>query len=306
MTCTPTITDTDVEAMKVWMEQHNPIERAVVTVHAPFEYTASIGSEPNGFVPILEAVAELRAADKPADNVYYYGLLESCDAYPPGLLGQAYGIPDQPTPGNAYQRLAVGRYQSSGAGARDTLVHEVGHSQGLYHVRCSGGEAGADPDYPYPNGRIGRWGYGIHDTVMRSPTNFRDYMSYCSNSWVSDFGWEKTFDVIAELTSWDSAGAPLDPQARPIVVGTLTADGGARWFTTVGAVPLRGRAADTFVEFTIDGQTVREPAAALPIPDSDATSVVAALPPGSLESLSFTTGGLLRAQAAAAQVRLLH
>ena len=30
MTCTPTITDADVQAMKVWLEQHNPIERAVV------------------------------------------------------------------------------------------------------------------------------------------------------------------------------------------------------------------------------------------------------------------------------------
>ncbi|MBZ5710826.1 M66 family metalloprotease [Nannocystis pusilla] len=306
MTCTPTITDADVEAMKVWLEQHNPIERAVLTVREPWEYTASIGSEPNGFVPILVALQEQRAADKPADNLYYYGLIDSCDGYPAGLLGQAAGIPDQPTPGYAYQRLAVGRWQSSGVGARDTFVHEIGHTQGLYHIRCSGGEAGADLDYPYPNGRIGRWGYGIHDTVMRSPTSFRDYMSYCAQSWVSDFGWEKTFDNIRELTSWDAGGAPHDPAARPIVVGTLMQDGKARWYTTVGAVPLRGRADGTFVEFAVDGETVREPAAALPIPDSDATMVVAALPPGALAGLSFTAGGQLRAHAAAAQVVRLH
>jgi len=306
MSCTPTITDADVEAMKVWLEQHNPIERAVLTVHAPWEYTASIGSEQNGFVPILAALQELRAANKPADNVYYYGLIESCDGFPPGLLGQAAGIPDLPTPGYAYQRLAVGRYQASGVGARDTFVHEIGHTQGLYHIRCSGGEAGADLDYPYPNGRIGRWGYGIHDTVMRSPTSFRDYMSYCAQSWVSDFGWEKTFDNIRELTSWDAGGAPLDPSARPIVVGTLMKSGETRWYTTVGAVPLRGRAADTFVEFAVAGETVREPAAQLAIPDSDATMVVAALPPGALTSLAFTAGGQLRAQTAAAAVVRLH
>ncbi|MFZ6180668.1 M66 family metalloprotease [Nannocystis pusilla] len=302
MTCTPTITDADIEAMRVWIEQHNPVQRAVLTVHAPWEYTATIGDEPNGFVPILTKLGELRAADAPADNVYYYGLIESCDGYPPGLLGQAAGIPDQPTPGYAYQRLAVGRYQSSGAGARDTFVHEVGHTQGLYHVRCSGGEAGADPEYPYANGRIGRWGYGIHDTGMRSPTSFRDYMSYCSQSWVSDFGWEKTFDSIRELTSWDAGGAPPDPQARPIAVGTLMKDGKTHWYTTVGAVPLRGRASDTFVEFALDGATVREPAAALEIPDSDATMVVAALPAGTLAGLSFKTGGKLRAAASASQV----
>ncbi|MDC0717085.1 hypothetical protein [Nannocystis bainbridge] len=306
MTCTPTITDADLEAMRVWLEQHNPIQRAVLTVHEPWEYTATIGAEPNGFVPILSKLSELRAADAPADNVYYYGLIESCDGYPPGLLGQAAGIPDQATPGYAYQRLAVGRYQSSGAGARDTFVHEVGHTQGLYHIRCSGGEAGVDLDYPYPNGRIGRWGYGIHDTGMRSPTSFRDYMSYCSQSWVSDFGWEKTFNNIRELTSWDAGGAPIDPSAQPIVVGTLMKDGKSRWYTTTGTVPLRGRAEDTFVEFAVDGETAREPAAALEIPDSEATLVVAALPAGTLSGLSFRTGGKLRAAVGASQVVRLH
>jgi hypothetical protein len=141
---------------------------------------------------------------------------------------------------------------------------------------------------------------------MRSPTSFRDYMSYCSQSWVSDFGWEKTFDNIRELTSWDAGGAPLEPAARPIVVGTLMKDGKTHWYTTVGEVPLRGRASDTFVEFAVDGATVREPAAAVEIPDSDATMVVAALPPGNLGGLSFKTGGKLRAAVGASQVVRLH
>ena len=29
-------------------------------------------------------------------------------------------------------------------GAESTFVHEIGHTQGRYHVLCSGGEAGAD------------------------------------------------------------------------------------------------------------------------------------------------------------------
>src|SRR5690606_4079174 len=117
---------------------------------------------------------------------------------------------------------------------------------------------------------------------------------------------EKTFDNIRELSSWDAGGAPHDPEARPIVVGTLTPDGAARWFTTVGALPLRGRSGDSFVEFALAGETVQEPAAVVPLPDSDAVAVVAALPAAAFSHMSFKTGGKLRAEATAAQVRLLH
>lgn len=307
MTCTPEITDADVDAMRMWMEQHNPVERAILSVHAPLEYTESIGTDPNGFVSLLMAVAALRAQEKPAANLYYYGLIQSCDGYPPGLLGQAYGIPDAPSKGNAWQRIAVGRYQGSGEAARDTFVHEIGHTQGLYHIRCSGGEAGADPDYPFPNGRIGAWGYGIHDNLMRSPTGYRDYMSYCPQSWVSPFGWEKTFDTVAALTSWDAAGpASGGEDIGPIVVGALTSDGGSRWYTTVGAVPAGGRAAGTVVEFATTAGLVRAPASALRIPDSDALAVVAALPAAPIEALTFKTGGTTRAHAPAARVVQLH
>lgn len=308
MTCTPTITDADVTAMRVWVEQHNPVERAVVTVREPMVYTASIGTSQDGFVPLLNALAELRAADRPPPNLYYYGLIQSCDGYPTGLLGQAAGIPGQPTKSNAYQRHAVGRYQGSGTGARDTLVHELGHTQGLYHVRCTGGEAGADPDYPHANGRIGVWGYGIHDTTMRSPTGFRDYMSYCLHTWVSDFGWEKTFDTIAALTSWDAGGASEEAEALgvPIVVGTLRASGSTHWYTTIGAVPTEGRAEGTVVEFATAEGPVTMPASVLPIPDSDALSVVAALPEGAFSELTLRTGSKVRARVSAAQVALLH
>jgi hypothetical protein len=140
---------------------------------------------------------------------------------------------------------------------------------------------------------------------MRSPTGYRDYMSYCAQSWVSDFGWEKTFDTIVELTSWDAGGAPKgDDVARPIVVGAWTPGGGARWYTTVGTVPRHG--GDAVVEFAAGGATVREPAATWKIPDSDAVAVVAALPAAPFGSLTFKTGGKIRAHASAGAVVQLH
>lgn len=300
MTCMPTVTDDDVLAMQKWMEQHNAVERAEITVIDPLEYTASIGTAEDGFVPVLTELGIRRAKDKPAANVYWYGLLESCDAYPPGLLGQAYGIPDEPTVGLAFQRIATGRFLGSGLEARDTFVHEVGHSQGRYHIACSGGEAGVDNSYPYPNGRIGVWGYGIHDTQLRSPTGYRDYMTYCNDSFVSDFGWDHTYAFIKELSSWD-AGPPARPS--PLLLATLYPDGRATWWTTHGTSP-KPRA-NTRVEFTAAGTTLSLPASLGDIPDSDARIVAAPLPPqwSAVTNLRLFVDGKPRATTPRAAVR---
>ena len=113
-----------------------------------------------------------------------------------------------PTRENAGQRISTGRWNGSGAGAAETFVHEVGHTQGRRHVRCSGGEAGVDTNYPHQNGRIGVWGFGIYDFELRTPTGGRDYMTYCSNEWVSDYGWEQTLDVIEVAHQLGFGGAP--------------------------------------------------------------------------------------------------
>lgn len=303
-TCMPEITDNDVDVMRKWMEQHNPVERADVTIGEPMEYTKTIGMEQEGFVPILAALSDRREADAPPDDVYYYGLITSCDAYPPGLLGQAIGIPDEPTPGNAFERLSVGRYLGSGAAARDTYVHEVGHSQGRYHIRCSGGEAGTDPDYPHSNGAIGVWGYGIHDTQLRSPTGFRDYMSYCDTSFVSDFGWDLTYDVIKELSSWDAA-PPRAPDDGPLLLGAIYQDGRSEWWTARGTVPRRGRSPDLVVEFTTDAAPIAAPASLAPIPDSNAELVVVAAPAqwSTVSGVRVKLAGNLRAAAPRSAVR---
>lgn len=277
MTCMPEIGEADVTAMRQWMEQHNPVEQADIFVGEPMEYTESIGMSDGGFVPILTELGKRRALAKPSPNLYYYGLLDSCDAYPPGLLGQAYGIPDEPSMNLGFQRIATGRYLGSGVAARDTFVHEIGHTQGRYHVRCSGGEAGTDNAYPYPNGRIGGWGYGIHDTQLRSPTGYRDYMSYCNTSFVSDYGWQQTYTHIRELSSWDAAG-PL-AQGTPLLVGTIDEGGHATFWTTHGQVPQRGRGPGIGVEFDTGQQVLTLPASVTEIPDSQAHAIAVALPP---------------------------
>lgn len=232
-TQTPDITEEDVEAMRMELEQNNPVQTASFEIRDPMVYTDTIG-DAGGFSPLLAALARARAADNPDPSVYYYGLVDPCDGYPPGLLGQAIAIAGPPTLENGQQRISTGRWNNSGAAAAETFVHEVGHTQGRRHVRCSGGEAGIDVAYPHAGGRIGVWGFGIYDFELRSPSGGRDYMTYCSNEWVSDYSWEQTLDVIEVLTGFDLA----DTAAKPGVVlaGMVHEDGSTEWWTQPGEV----------------------------------------------------------------------
>jgi hypothetical protein len=214
------------------LEQNNAVQHAFVTLGEPMPYAEPIGGQDMGFSPILGALAIRRSEDAPPDNVYYYGIIDPCDGFPAGLLGQALGIPKAPVPELANQRVAVGRWQGTGLATAETFVHEVGHSQGRRHITCSGGEGGPENDYPHDNGRIGNWGVGIYDLELRLPTKARDYMTYCANEFVSDYGWEQTLDVIEVLTSWDSRDrAPSDER---LLVGIVDASGDAVWWTQRG------------------------------------------------------------------------
>jgi hypothetical protein len=288
----PMPTDDDIVAMREQLEQNNAVQSALVELGEPMPYTAPIGGSESGFSPVLAALAIQRASDAPEPNVYYYGILDPCDGFPPGLLGQAIGIPTSATPENANQRIATGRWQGTGEATAETFVHEIGHSQGRRHVRCSGGEAGIDPAYPHDNGRIGVWGFGIHDFQLRAPTTARDYMTYCSNEWVSDYGWEQTLDTIETLTSWDYAD--VTPTNEGVLVGAIHADGSATWWTARGAAPQVATAAR--MVWTIDGLEVDRAAFVEPMADGPGTLVIAPLP------ADFASATALRYESAAAPV----
>lgn len=288
----PDITDDDVTAMRRQLEQNNPVQFADLQIGEPMPYTDPIGTSGGGFSPVLSALAMRREMDAPDPNVYYYGLLDPCDGYPPGLLGQAIGIPPQPTQELASLRISTGRWNGSGENAAETFVHEVGHTQGRRHVTCTGGEGGPDANYPHPNGRIGVWGFGIYDFELRTPTGGRDYMTYCSNEWVSDYAWEQTLEIIETLTSWDFAdGAPTT--AGPALLGAQYPDGTQDWWTGHAEIPASIADSGDRVRWeSPDGiQSLR--AWVYTRPDSRTTQIIAPLPDGfagfaSADTLAFS------------------
>ncbi len=276
--CMPEIGERDVTALRELLEENNPVQEAIVTVGDPMPYTASI-AEGGSFSPVLSALAEHRVKQAPGPQVYFYGLIDSCDGFPPGLGGQALGIPPiPPTPELAGMRVSAGRWSGSGQNASGTFVHEIGHNQGRYHVLCSGGEAGADMAYPHPNGRIGVWGFGIHDFELHSASGSRDYMTYCSNEWVSDYSWELTLGVIEILTSWARADVAPMPQGPGLLYGALYADGSEDWWTGPGALPAAVATPEASLLVHGPGGEQTLPAWIFVRPDDDTVQVIAPRP----------------------------
>jgi hypothetical protein len=127
-------------------------------------------------------------------------------------------------------------------------VHEVGHNEGLQHVFCPFASAASpDPTYPYQNGLLGTWGFGLISFELKAPDNHYDYMSYCGPSWVSRWSWTKTFNRVRTLTSWDYespenggldfALGPTGYAERDLLTGSINADGTEFWWTSHGTLP---------------------------------------------------------------------
>jgi hypothetical protein len=280
-----TVVDTEVEEMRRELEQYNPVHRANISVREPVIWTDTIGGSETGFSPLLSMLSQLHEDDGADPWVYYYGLITTCDGYPTGLLGQAIAIPQAIDPGLGYQRVSAGRYLGDGLAASETFVHEVGHTQGRFHVRCSG-EAGVDPNYPHIGGITGVWGFGIHDYRLRSPSGSRDYMTYCANEWVSDYGYNLVWPVIESLTQWALEGVPEDSESGEILVGALYPNGTIEWWTTHGSISgtMSSQAA---VRWEFDGENLSVPVWVSPRGDDETLNLATILPQGGLDGARF-------------------
>lgn len=187
--------------------EHNPVVEVVYQLHEPLVFDQNLP----GLSAILPALVDLREAEAAEANVYYHAILDVGTASYGGQRGFS-NIADD-TPGGASERVSVTLlWAGNPAAAVRTFTHETGHGQGLQHVECPNqAPAGSDPEFPHPDGSIGSWGVAVRSVEVHDPSDTFDYMSYCEPSWVSDWTWDKTFDRIATLTSWDEDEQPSPP-----------------------------------------------------------------------------------------------
>jgi PKD repeat protein len=152
---------------RVW-----PLKEIPYTTRAPYTFSGTLSSQDaNAWSQLLDELRALRQVD--GSGRYYYGFVKV--GYTSGIAGIGYiGYP-----------VAVGWDYSQSAPA--VMAHELGHNFGRNHAPCG---TGGDPYYPYPDGKIGAWGYDLASGALKDPNQYYDLMSYCGPQWVSDYNYE--------------------------------------------------------------------------------------------------------------------
>jgi len=278
-TNTADITEAEEQRFLDFIHDQNPVQEVIWEFRrgAPIQWNTTLTS----LAELWQPLQEMRIADAATPNTYYYALVSACANGVGGAGGIAPGLPPA-TKDAAYQRVSSGLWLNGGEYAYHTMVHELGHNQGFAHIFCAGGDAaGIDPSYPYEDGIIGVWGFGVRLHKLYSPTATRDYMSYCSPNWVSDWTWSKAYKRIRTLTAWDYEGAPADPpNPGEVLIGLLMKDGTERWWTTPGGHEPEYFAGAQTIEFDYraDGGEVIEQPVAISTLDDGTTMITAAVP----------------------------
>ncbi len=180
-----------------------PIAEVDGDVHAVYTTSTSEAlqaDDANGaWSTILNEVDVLRVVEGTSRT--YYGVVHV--DYPSGVAGLGY----------------IGRPTAMGydreVDQSRVMAHELGHTWNRLHSPC-GQPAGVDPDYPYPGGTIGVYGFDLQDNVLRSPSS-PDVMGYCGDPWISDYTYQGVLDYRI-ATQAANARAAATGAAQPCLI----------------------------------------------------------------------------------------
>lgn len=231
-----------------------PVSEVELTVRPqPLLWTEEIRANGRGWDELLYGILQLRETDAVADDVYYYG------AFSPAVSLQSFcsgggcvlGLSElSSSVGDAGRRGSIG-LGFTGGDAAETFTHELGHAHGRYHAPC-GGAGGPDQRFPYSGGGIGVTGWDVRTSTfvleggLRTAT--KDFMGYCSPSWVSDYTWKALFTRIVGI---GEKLAEVSTVARVRYQLLRVEDGQEpRW---LGSRTGRGTISDDRVEATLPG-----------------------------------------------------
>ncbi len=182
-----------------------PIGDMDVDIRTPYVYTGAYDLE-----DLLMEISDLRDLD--GSDRLYHGIIVP----PDGSGSQTAGIGFVGYPVSVSIDLG---------GAAFVIAHEMGHNLNLGHA--PGCDApGADTDYPYADAAVTTWGYDVTQNRLVEPTaTKRDFMSYCSDLWVSDYHFSRAVDH--RQGSAIGFGPPVSEGL--LISGRLAADGLSRF-----------------------------------------------------------------------------
>ena len=200
----PDVSEEQVEIYRKTMLSLYPVAKVDIQVREPYKWSSAIGGNGAGWSEVLNALIRLRAADQVDDDVYYYGafspknsLQQFCNQ---GCVTGLSGLAEDASDARIRASVGVG---FSGESSASTAAHEIGHAHGRDHAPC-GGAQGPDSKYPYPQAKIGVWGYNILTSEFVNPAAAEtphDMMSYCEPTWISDYQYRKLFDRVTAVNA---------------------------------------------------------------------------------------------------------
>ena len=160
------------------------------------EIVPAIASDPHNHELLLPTRTLLPVADldviahapvlTSAENIYQL-FAETRAIYAlEGARGHYKGMKSGSRDGGPAGLASVGGNVSFSFPHAPTMAHELGHNMGLLHAPC-GGAGSLDPGFPWPDGRIGAWGYDFGDGGRLVDPSTPDLMSYCGPKWIGDY-----------------------------------------------------------------------------------------------------------------------
>lgn len=198
-----------------------PTSEVVLTLHEPVSTNVTDLSQ------MLDQMRALRDSEDPPSDLSYYGLVRHAETFreycrnscTTGIAG--FGSQN----GTATAGMGIG-YIDVAAG---TFVHELGHIYRRPHAPC-GGPASPDAQYPYPEAGLGSWGYDILTRALFDPAKHKDFMSYCSPDWISDYNYQLLLERMVVMAQRAKMFRVPPPGPRRVYRTVLVdAHGSARW-----------------------------------------------------------------------------
>lgn len=188
----PDMSDEQIERYRSYLYAYYPVTEVLFEIHEPVEYSRSLGPS-TGWESWLDSHCALRTSEKPDPKLLYFGVIAptaSAREYRGGTAGISY----LPGPAANFGRCSVG-LGFTGEQSAFVMTHELGHSLGLPHAPCgvSGGP------YPYAEGKIGSWGFGLDSRTLKAPQEHYDLMSYCNPTFISDYNYQRVFERVRYL-----------------------------------------------------------------------------------------------------------
>lgn len=194
-----------------------PVANMEVTWRQPLTFSGDFRSL-DEWRRFLSHISDIKLLDGAPESRFYLGIVPVENLNSPEdswwYLGRFHGV--------AWlgRRVAVASYSTLTDDASSLVAaHELGHNMGLmHHAPCT---SPVDPNFPYPDGTIGQYGFDPFSYRAFMPHQSYDFMCVMSRYWLSDYNYRK---ALENLQSTGSNMMSNQPSTSLVVRITLDKD----------------------------------------------------------------------------------